>query len=76
MTSDNGGGTFLGRTADRFRLVRLSMQIIAGRRWWLAGIFVLLWPAFQLWRLQMEWREVPFRWGRFADSSRTGCRCS
>jgi len=42
------------------RLVVLSARLIAGRRYWLAPILPLIWPAFQAFRLLVGWRQIAF----------------
>jgi len=48
------------RLADWVRLVRLSAHLVAGRRFWIAPLLPLLWPAFQAFRLLIGWREDRF----------------
>lgn len=52
------------RVADRGRdalsLVALSGRLVGGRRYWLAPLLPLLWPAFQAVRLLVGWREEVF----------------
>ncbi len=50
----------MSRIRSALRLVILSARLIGGRRFWLAPILPLLWPAFQAFRLLIGWREVAF----------------
>ena len=42
------------------RLVHLSAMLIGGRRFWMAVILPLIWPAFQAFRLLVGWRQIAF----------------
>ena len=46
--------------ADWLRLVRFSAHLVAGRRFWIAPLLPLLWPAFQALRLLVGWREESY----------------
>lgn len=46
----------LDRIRGYLRLTRLSAQLTAGRRFWIAMLLPLLWPAFQAFLLLMGWR--------------------
>lgn len=50
----------MARLADWLQLVRLSARLVAGRRFWIAVLLPLLWPASQAIRLGMGWREERF----------------
>jgi ABC-type transport system involved in multi-copper enzyme maturation permease subunit len=45
------------RIMDYLRLTQLSIQLIAGRRFYITALLPLLWPAFQAFLLLMGWRE-------------------
>ena len=42
--------------ADRVRLLVLAARLLVGRRIWIAPLLPLLWIAFQIFRLLVEWR--------------------
>ncbi|HXV77424.1 MAG TPA: hypothetical protein VD788_13990 [Candidatus Polarisedimenticolaceae bacterium] len=42
--------------ADAGRLLVLSLRMVAGRRFWVAPLLPLIWPAFQILRLLLGWR--------------------
>jgi len=46
------------RIIDYLRLTQLSIQLIAGRRFYITVLLPLFWPAFQAFRLLMGWRET------------------
>jgi MFS family permease len=46
------------RIMDYLRLTQLSIQLIAGRRFYITVLLPLLWPAFQAFLLLMGWRET------------------
>jgi ABC-type transport system involved in multi-copper enzyme maturation permease subunit len=46
-----------GRITDYLRLTQLSIQLIAGRRFYITVLLPLIWPAFQAFLLLMGWRE-------------------
>ena len=46
--------------SDSLRLVGHSARLVGGRRYWLAPLLTLLWPAVQAFRLQIGWRESVF----------------
>ncbi len=48
------------RIRDALALVALSGRLLGGRRYWLAPLLPLLWPAFQAVRLLVGWREEVF----------------
>lgn len=48
------------RLKDYIRLVHLSALLVAGRRYWIAPLLPLLWPAFQALRLLVGWQEERF----------------
>lgn len=45
---------------DGLRLLWLSARSLAGRRFWIVTLFPLIWPALQVFRLQVGWRPVEF----------------
>jgi len=49
-----------GRLGDWVRFVGLSARLIGGRRFWIAPLLTLLWPAFQALRLLMGWQDSVF----------------
>lgn len=49
------------RIADSLRLVRISAQLVAGRRFWIVPLVPVLWPVFQAFRLLVGWREESFK---------------
>lgn len=49
-----------GRLRGYMRLVRLSAQLVAGRRFWIPILLPLLWPAFQAFILRVGWRQTGF----------------
>jgi hypothetical protein len=50
----------MNRLRSMLRLVVLSARLIGGRRFWLAPILPLAWPAFQAFRLLVGWRDTEF----------------
>jgi hypothetical protein len=46
------------RIMDYLRLTQLSIQLIAGRRFYFTVLIPLLWPAFQAFRLLIGWRQT------------------
>lgn len=50
----------LDRIFGYLRLTRLSAQLVAGRRFWIAMLLPLIWPGFQALRLFMGWRGQSF----------------
>jgi hypothetical protein len=50
----------LGRLRGYLRLVHLSTQLVAGRRFWIPILLPLLWPAFQAFILLVGWRKTGF----------------
>ena len=46
-----------GRIKDYLRLTHLSIQLIAGRRFYITVLLPLLWPAFQVFLLLVGWRQ-------------------
>lgn len=50
----------LDRIRGYLRLSRLSAQLVAGRRFWIAMLLPLLWPALQAFWLLMGWRQRGF----------------
>lgn len=48
------------RLRDYGRLVALSARLIGGRRYWIAPLLTLLWPAFQAFRLLVGWQPTAF----------------
>jgi len=46
-----------GRIKDYVRLTHLSIQLIAGRRFYITVLLPLLWPAFQVFLLLVGWRQ-------------------
>lgn len=57
----------LRRIRGYLRLVRLSAQLVAGRRFWIPILLPLLWPAFQAFILLVGWRQTGFE-ARHAQS--------
>ena len=55
-----GKATVAERSRDFLRLVGLSARLIGGRRFWIAPLLTLLWPAFQAFRLLIGWQESVF----------------
>ena len=51
---------FSGRLRGYMRLVRLSAQLVAGRRFWIPILLPLLWPAFQAFTLLVGWQQTGF----------------
>jgi ABC-type transport system involved in multi-copper enzyme maturation permease subunit len=51
---------FSSRLRGYLRLVHLSAQLVAGRRFWIPILLPLLWPAFQAFILLMGWRQTDF----------------
>ena len=45
------------RLADTVALIRLSARVVGGRRYWLAPLLPLIWPAFHAVRLWQGWRD-------------------
>jgi MFS family permease len=45
------------RIGSYLRLTRLSAQLVSGRRFWIAMLLPLLWPAFQAFLLLVGWRD-------------------
>ncbi len=43
--------------ADSIALIRLSSRVVGGRRFWLAPLLPLIWPAFQAIRVWQGWRD-------------------
>jgi len=52
--------TFRSRLGDWIRFVGLSARLIGGRRFWIAPLLTLLWPAFQAFRLVVGWQPSAF----------------
>jgi len=50
----------LRRIRGYLRLVHLSAQLVAGRRFWISILLPLLWPAFQAFILLVGWRQTGF----------------
>lgn len=50
----------LGRVSDYLRLTRLSAQLVAGRRFWIAMLLPLLWPASIVFMLLVGWWQGGF----------------
>lgn len=48
------------RLGDWTRFVGLSARLVGGRRYWVAPLLTLLWPAFQALRLVMGWQVAAF----------------
>jgi hypothetical protein len=48
------------RLRGYMRLVRLSAQLVAGRRFWIPILLPLLWPAFQAFIIGVGWRQTGF----------------
>jgi ABC-type transport system involved in multi-copper enzyme maturation permease subunit len=46
-----------GKIKDYLRLTHLSIQLIAGRRFYITVLLPLLWPAFQVFLLLVGWRQ-------------------
>jgi hypothetical protein len=49
-----------GRLRGYIRLVRLSAQLVAGRRFWIPILLPLLWLVFQAFILLVGWRQTGF----------------
>jgi hypothetical protein len=49
-----------GRLRGYLRLVHLSAQLVAGRRFWIPILLPLLWPTFQAFILLVGWRQTGF----------------
>lgn len=45
---------------DRWRLTVLAARLVGGRRFWIAPLLTLLWPAFQALRLVVGWQDGSF----------------
>lgn len=62
--TDAGGGNtqarWLERVRDALELVPHALRLLAGRRYWLALVLPLAWPAFQAMRLLLGWQERSF----------------
>lgn len=52
--------TLRSRLGDWVHFVGLSARLVGGRRFWIAPLLTLLWPAFQALRLVMGWQESLF----------------
>ena len=50
----------VGRIKDYLRLTHLSAHLVAGRRFWIAMLLPLLWPASQVFLLLVGWRQSGF----------------
>lgn len=48
------------RIGDYLRLTYLSAHLVAGRRFWIAMLLPLLWPATQVFLLLVGWRQSGF----------------
>jgi ABC-type Na+ efflux pump permease subunit len=48
---------------DRLRLLEISARLVGGRRYWLAPLLTLVWPAFQAMRLLVGWQQSAFEAG-------------
>jgi len=46
--------------AGRARLLKLAARLLAGRRFWILPIVPVLWVAFQVFRLLVEWRTEDY----------------
>lgn len=46
--------------SDTLRLIVLSARLVGGRRFWIAPLLTLLWPAFQAFRLLIGWQQTVF----------------
>ncbi len=75
------------RVADAATLLRLSLRLQLGRRFWLVPALALLWPLYHALTVLVGWREIPFdaaqvqlekfdrRYPAFSQSSEhVGCR--
>ncbi len=60
MQASNRTGVLAVLSRRCFPLVKISIPIVGGRRWWLAPILVSIWPAFQALRVLMGWQEGAF----------------
>lgn len=60
MKPVNRLAVFRSRLGDWIRFVGLSARLIGGRRYWVAPLLTLLWPAFQAFRLVMGWQVSAF----------------
>jgi hypothetical protein len=45
---------------DRLRLLEISARLVGGRRYWIAPMLTLAWPAFQALRLLVGWQQSQF----------------
>jgi ABC-type transport system involved in multi-copper enzyme maturation permease subunit len=46
--------------AERLRLLKLAARLLAGRRFWILPLLPVLWVAFQVFRLLVEWRTEDY----------------
>jgi hypothetical protein len=51
---------WLDRARDALALLPLALRLLAGRKFWLALVLPLAWPAFQALRLVLGWQERRF----------------
>lgn len=56
----NRVAAWLARARDVAQLVLLSLRLLAGRRYWLALVLPLAWPAFHAIRLFIGWQQRRF----------------
>jgi len=66
MTGQSGKTVqdLFGRLRRRWiPLLRISLAIVGGRRWWVAPLVVSIWPAFQALRVLVGWQEGNFDLG-------------
>ena len=54
-------GQRLARLADSLRLIRISAHLVVGRRFWVAPLLPVLWPAFQAFRLLVGWQQESYQ---------------
>jgi hypothetical protein len=45
---------------DQLRLLRLSVRIVAGKRYWLWPLVTLLWPAFKVFQRAINWVQLDY----------------
>jgi ABC-type transport system involved in multi-copper enzyme maturation permease subunit len=53
----------LRRLSDRLRLIRASLRLIAGRRYWISILIPLVWIGFQVFRVVVNWRPEGYNPG-------------
>ena len=53
-------GSWTSGARDWLQLLKLSMRMVAGRRFWLWPLVTLLWPVFQVLRVIIKWRPIEY----------------